>query len=868
MPSIVLSDSTSTYIIKIDFDEIENPPACFIPHKKLPVPKIGLAMSGGGFRGFAQIGVLQVLEENRIPFDFIVGTSMGSIIGGLLAAGYSGAQIEKITKSIDWSNIMVDKPPRTSLFVSQKQERGKAILQLRFRGTKIDLPQAITPGQKLTSILTNLTLGADFKSYSDFDQLKIPFRAMSCDLVTGNKVLLSQGNLAEAMKSSSAVPLLFEPVPKGKMLLVDGGLINNIPVDELKTFNVDIIIALDTTSKLNERNQLKIPWKVADQVTSIMQQEKNELQRSHADILIIPELGELKSDNFQIIDQLIKAGRIAAQKQIKRIKEIINGKNKTKYSDQKYQHQKFNISCPNDELCEKAALIINKSLGTEVSLNDVRLSLQLIYETGNFDSVFAECLLKDSVITVNYQLIPNPTFFDITFVNNSVFSDTILTTLVNSTPGRPINFYQSKTDILNILEHYQQQGFTLTNVETIFLKNDTLIFIINEGRISSIEIEGNNRTSDFVILREFPPKKGDIFNINQINNGINNIYSTNLFKTVSVDVKKVENQAKLKIKVEEKGYNLLRLGYHYDLVRKNKAMIEIIDDNFLGLANPLTFHTQFGSKDKVIKIKYRSDRIFKTFLTSNFEMYHQQINDFIFDNGTQTGEYLQKVSGFSLSFGRQIERLGVLSLNASIDNIQIQSISGGGYSTGIYNLKTIALQSIVDTQDKYPFPMFGKYYMFLYQLSTNNNCDNESTFFKLFSSLEIYHTFLTRNTIHPKIFWGTSDMLTPYFELFKLGGESSFYGLNEKEKLGRHIIYGSLEYRYKFPFRFPIDFYFSLRYDVGATWKNYLDISPKDFLFGMGSSLSIDSPIGPISFSVGRIQEGKNIFYFSAGFNF
>ena len=153
-------------------------------------PKIGLALSGGGARGFAQIGVLQVLEENNIPIDAIVGTSIGSIVGGLYSAGYSPDQIENITENIDWTSIMVDTPPRTNLFVAQKQERGRAILQIRFKGTKIELPRAITPGQKLSSILTNLTLRADFQTSLNFDQLKIPFRALACDLITGRKVLL------------------------------------------------------------------------------------------------------------------------------------------------------------------------------------------------------------------------------------------------------------------------------------------------------------------------------------------------------------------------------------------------------------------------------------------------------------------------------------------------------------------------------------------------------------------------------------------------------------------------------------------------------------------------------------------------------
>ena len=296
--SLIFSAPRIENQIFLKYGKTEKSRYCFIPYKQLQRPKIGLALSGGGARGFAQIGILQVLEEHNIPIDFIVGTSIGSIIGGLYAAGYSPDQIVEITKIIDWANIMVDKPPRTNLFIAQKQESGKAILQLRFSGTTLSIPQAITPGQKLTSILNSLTLRAGFQTSSNFDQLKIPFRALACDLVTGHKVLLKDGNLAEAMRSSTAVPLLFEPVTRNNMMLVDGGLINNIPVDEVRELGADLVIALDTSSELNEKSNLKVPWKVADQVTSIMQAEKNKNQRVAADVLIQPELSDFKSDNF------------------------------------------------------------------------------------------------------------------------------------------------------------------------------------------------------------------------------------------------------------------------------------------------------------------------------------------------------------------------------------------------------------------------------------------------------------------------------------------------------------------------------------------------------------------------------------------
>ncbi|MBC8183986.1 patatin-like phospholipase family protein [candidate division KSB1 bacterium] len=865
----IFSNPVSKKKIVLKYGKTEKPQYCFIPYKQLQRPKIGLALSGGGARGFAQIGVLQILEANKIPIDFIVGTSIGSIIGGLYAAGYSPDQIIEITKQIDWANIMVDKPPRTNMFVAQKQESGKAILQLRFNGTKLSIPQAITPGQKLTSILTSLTLRADFQTSSNFDQLKIPFRALACDLVTGNKVLLKDGNLAEAMRSSTAVPLLFDPVSRDNMMLVDGGLINNIPVDETRAMGADLVIALDTSSELNEKSLLNVPWKVADQVTSIMQSEKSDNQRRAADVLIEPDLNNFKSDDFELANQLIQKGREKAASQINKIKELISNLNESGLSNKSYDIESLTIKGASAELKSIAQHEIDKIITSKTSYNSIYKGMQSVYKSGYFQDVKTlNTLENDSLLTITFLLTPNPSFSAVKFEGNTVFSDSLLELQINCKPGFPINCYQAKKCISNIIGLYKDEGYALINISDIHLAEDTLNIKLSEGLVSNILIEGNNKTKGYVILREFPLRAGNIFNINEADKGIDNIYSMNLFKTVSFELFKDQQQARVKIKVEEKAFNLIRLSYRYDLERLNKTKIELEDENFLGLANRLTLHTQFGTKDQVIKFKFRSDRIFNTFLTNTFDIYHQRQKHFIYSEGETSGEYRRVENGLSFSIGRQIERLGILSLIAAAKNIDLQSVSGEGYPTGTYDLKTLELQSIVDTQDKFPFPNFGKYYLFSYKLSSSTILNSQTSFFKLLSSFEFYTTFLKRNTIHSKLLWGTSDLTTPFIEQFRLGGQDSFFGLRENERIGRHIVNGSMEYRYEFPFGFPVDFYWSLQFNIGATWKDAVDIQPKDFIQGMGTSLSANTPIGPISFSVGRMSEGRNVFYFSAGFGF
>ncbi|NOZ60103.1 MAG: BamA/TamA family outer membrane protein [Calditrichaeota bacterium] len=859
--------ASDSFFIKLTFDRVEKPPACFIPHKKLHRPRIGLALSGGGARGFAQIGALKVFEENNIPIDFIVGASMGSIVGGLYAAGYSAAEIEKIAHNAEWRHIMSDKPPRTQLFIGQKQERSKTILQIRFKGLKIDLPKAITPGQRLISMLTNLTIGADFQSDSDFDQLPIPFRAVACDLLSGKKVLLKNGSLAIAMKASSAIPLLFAPVPLNGELLADGGLVNNIPVDEVAKYNVDIILAIDTTSDLNEPDQLNVPWKMADQVTTIMQQEKNRRQRKRADVLIQPKLQNFKSDNFQFADELIQMGEFAARQKISQIKKLILQKELPSKDDKVYSQIKIEKQALPEPVNSLTDSLIN-SLSLR-RLSDVRLCLRKIYETGYFQNIEAKCLERQDTLRVNLLTELNPLFRSVRFSNNIVFPDSILRPLIHSQPEKPINHKRSVADIRDVLKFYRDHGYSFMTISSVVLRHDTLTIRVDEGKISSIDVAGNNRTKNFVIYREFPLKSGDYFNINKIKTGLNNIYSTNLFKTVSIDVNKDENnQARIKINLEEKAFTIFRFSYRYNLERKNKTLIELTEENFLGLSNPLSFQVQYGARDKSLSFKYRSDRILNTFLTNSIYAFLQENDYFVYNNSSVQGEYRQRENGFSISLGQQIERLGIFSIISSVKQVALTPIYGDGFPIANYDIKTIEIRSIVDTQDKYPFPNNGKYYFFQYKLSSATILNSQISYFKLFSSLDFFATALKRNTFHLRTLWGTSDLSTPFFEFFSLGGESSFYGLNERENIGRHLIEGSLEYRYRFPFGFPFDFYVSARYDIGATWKNYVDISSRDFVQGVGAQISVSTPAGPISFALGRSNRGKIVAYFSAGFDF
>ncbi len=305
-----------------------------IPGLLIPTPveaapersRVGLVLGGGGARGIAHIGVLQLLEELRVPIDCVAGTSMGSIIGGLYAAGMTPKDMEQTLQRIDWPKIFIDGPPRADLpFRAKEQQRvlltnsGVGIKQGR-----VQLPKGLIQGQNLLLLLEELSLPA--ANIHDFDTLKVPYRAVATDLETGNAVVLGSGNLATAMRASMSIPSALAPVELDGKLLVDGGVSNNVPVDVARELcHPDVIIAVDVGAPLEPASELTSILSITNQLTSILtvrnaQQQIKTLERK--DILIIPELRDISSIDFDRAPEAIKIGYAAAATQRKALSRL------------------------------------------------------------------------------------------------------------------------------------------------------------------------------------------------------------------------------------------------------------------------------------------------------------------------------------------------------------------------------------------------------------------------------------------------------------------------------------------------------------------------------------------------------------------
>jgi NTE family protein len=287
-------------------------------------PKVGLVLSGGGARGLAHVGVLKVLERERVPIDAIAGTSMGAIVGGLYASGMSVEQIEQEFTRLDWDALFASRVDRQHLSQRRKEEDFEIapVLELGMRKGELRAPTGALSPRGLEMLLRRFTVPV--RQVQRFDALRIPFRAVATDLESGNAVVLDRGDLALALRSSMSVPGVFPPTEWEGRILGDGGLVNNLPVDVARAMGVDVLIAVNVGTPVAGRETLNSALGVATQMITILTEQN--VQRSIAtlsrsDVLINPVLDNLSSADFEKSAQAMAMGERATMAVVDRLRE-------------------------------------------------------------------------------------------------------------------------------------------------------------------------------------------------------------------------------------------------------------------------------------------------------------------------------------------------------------------------------------------------------------------------------------------------------------------------------------------------------------------------------------------------------------------
>jgi NTE family protein len=297
--------------------------ACAAAHADASAPCIGLVLGGGGARGAAHIGVIEVLEREHVPICRIAGTSMGAIVGGMYAAGYSPNEMREIVGKLDWNDLFSDDPVRADMPMRRKQADYRYLLnfEIGWKNGRIITPVGVVQGQKLLLLLRRLL--ASTWDLDDFDRLAIPFRAIATDIVAGREVIFGKGDLPLAIRSSMSVPGAFAPTNVDGKLLVDGGVMNNVPIDVARGMGATRLIVIDVGTPLATQAELSNPVALLNQMVGALTIDRVNTQLATLtprDILIQPELGKLGSADFNRAREAIDIGRAAAEAAVDRLR--------------------------------------------------------------------------------------------------------------------------------------------------------------------------------------------------------------------------------------------------------------------------------------------------------------------------------------------------------------------------------------------------------------------------------------------------------------------------------------------------------------------------------------------------------------------
>ncbi|HEX2788311.1 MAG TPA: patatin-like phospholipase family protein [Ignavibacteria bacterium] len=860
---------------------------------KINKNKYALVLSGGGARGISQIGVLKILEKHDVPVDLIVGTSIGSLVGGLYSSGYKPVELEKMFAKIDWENTLrlSNSSVRENLYFEQKRIQDKSLLTISLEGFSPVIPTSLSNGQNILELINLQVLNSLYNDKNDFTKLKIPFATVATNIDNGEREVLTKGNLSESIKASLTFPIIYSPTKVGDKNLVDGGLTANIPTDVADELGSNFTIVVNTTSPLRDAKELINPLNTADQILSITMDKLNDIQLSKADFIITPDLGDYSSNDFSKIDFLINKGEQAAELKVNELLHIIDSLETTtsKYFNNFVTNPRleYDLNYFPQNINDEVFNLLNKNF---VRFTEIEKALKIIYKTGYYKNVYAVTGRDETGAYIRFYGNMNPVLKEIKINQEYSFLDSLLTNFKQNFGGSNINSDSAFRLYEDILTKFRENNFSFANIDKFYLEYDTgiLDLIIDEGKIDTMIITGNSRTNNSLIMRELTLNANKPVTSSELSQSMKNLGSMNLFRQVSLNYTINNYYKNLIVDLVEKNTRNIRLAIRSDNERKVQGLIDLRDENFLGTGNEIGFNASASVIGYEFRGEFRSNRFFDTYLTYNLSAYYgaNDLNTYIeiTDNEAnsfqreKTGTYRDLRRGLSFLLGTQLEKLGMLYGQFFYDFYKLETISGSNVISDDLRILKIRVGSFIDSQDKIPFPTRGTKLNLFYETSQSNLGSNNS-YSRLFLNYEQNFSLKKSFTLKPRFIFGFADKTTPYQDQFSMGGESSFFGMVENQLRGRQILETSFELRYLFPVKIFFDTYAKIRYDIGKVWENAEDIRLKDLRHGIGLSIAFDSPIGEASFSVGKtflinrglasdsFLFGPYTFYYSIGYD-
>lgn len=819
--------------------------------------KLGLALSGGGARGLAQIGILDEFQKAGIQIDLVAGTSIGGIVGGLYAAGFSPAQLEQVTRDIDWRGLFSDRPRREAQLFTQRAETEGELLSVRFEGWRPRVPTALSSGQRLMNILESLTQEPAYFSGEDFANLERPLAIVATDIVTGDKVVFTSGSLANAMRATSGVPLAFTPLELGPRLLLDGGLVDPIPTDEARKLGADFVIAVNTASPMLTKDEITDPVDIANQTTTIMQSEMRAQALATADFVLQPEMPGAKATDFSDLPALIEMGREATRPLIDSLKKAL-AEFKKNSENVFIDTVRFEGTLADDSLLE-----VWKSDLSDRTLSAVALQKKIydLFLTGHYLSLQYRTIEHDGIAELVISGERLPLIQDVEIEGSTIFAESDLQQLTQRFVDGGLTLLSLRALERELTDDYHRLGFDLVQIAGANYEDGKLTLTIDEGRVTGVSVEGNVETRWWVAASYFTLKPGDLYSRDKASEGVRRIFASGLFENVQLKLSNRAGGVWITIVVKEKNYTYMKLGARYHEEFHPEAFLKVGYANVGGTGNDASLYGRFSELRKHYQAQLRADRIFRTTVTYNLRVYYRNDKIGLFMQNELTGYRTDKRWGVKLGVGQQLARFGLLDFTARYEQVRYKAPD----QVEPTNRRVASLQFNLsyDTKDRYTFPTRGRASHLSFEIASDV-LGGEEVFQKFEGYAESYQMLVPSLNLHLRGAIGLSQKGLPIYDRFYLGGTRSFIGYRVDQLSGDKYLLGNFDLRFG-PW---YNFYLHARYDIGEVFNRFEQLRFQQFRHAVGAILALDTLLGPVSFGYGRAEGKFDNLYLNIGYDF
>jgi len=691
-------------------------------------------------------------------------------------------------------------------------------------------------------------------------------------------VVLDHGLLHEAMRASSAMPLVFQPVEVQGRFLVDGGMVNNLPVDIAKSMSVDIVIAVDASSKLEKNERLTSPLEIMSQAISIEIRRETERQAALADMVIAPDTSDYSFTDFPSMKKIIDKGEEAARAALPRIRELMRPRAGAHRDQGHFRITSLTIrgneNVPDDVIRYAMATSLPSR---EATMDEILMAMAGVFRLGHFTDVALELMKEEKGYHAVLFVAENPVVKAIEISGNSMIPTREIITELDNQINRTLNVNTLESALDRIVGRYRKNGYVLVRVERAGMSADggTLQIVMYEGRVDGIQLTGQKKTAPSLIRREIKTTVGSPLNLDTLGRDIQHLYALNYFESLSVDLaKSPQNGIVLIFKIREKPTVKVRLGLRFDLEDSFTGLTDIVIDNLTGRGFKLYLNARYGNYTD-LTLGYHSPVFLRSYFVHTIQAFYRQRNYFIYENKEKISELTIARIGGEVAFGYQWFRFGDTYLRYRYETDRTSETLAPLSAERSLHIGSFAFLSTIDTRDSSAIAHKGILFKGSYE-SVRPAYGGNQEFTKTSAYLQGNVPLGERHTVMIEGVAGIGNGDIPYQEKFGIGGVDYLLGFpligyQRREFTGSNLMGFTLAYRWKireYQLKAVRAVYVGMSGHAANVWEARDAMSSKDLRKGAGIGLYADTLIGPVRLDLAAGEDHRRAVYFSAGFDF